>query len=678
MPRYDRYEKLRREISASVVRGQITARWNADGSKFEYSFGGKTYLYDVSAKKGEEGALPASGRTPGQTRRSPERGRQFDTVFDADRKLKATYRGGNVFLSQADGKDERPVTTEGDLTKRVKFGTASWVYGEELGVREAMWFSPDARYLAYYGFDETPVRDFYLAYDQSKIYTTLDQEAYPKAGTANPIVSLHVHDLTTRRSIRVDAASGEASLAEYVYGVRWSPKGDELLFHRTNRKQNRMQLCAASPRTGAIRVILEEAHLESWVDNSPEIHWLEDRRRFLWASERNGFKNYYLYDLSGKLLNAVTQNEFDADRIVGVDEKRGEVYYLARSGDTPYLAQLHRVGLNGKGDRRLTDPKLSHSVDLAPGFETFLDVEQRRHIAPRTVLRDRNGKQLAVVVESDLTKFDQLGLKKSETVKYLAADGKTECWGDLQFPSDFDPTKKYPLVVSVYGGPDSGGAPERFETPDPITEFGFILASFDGRGTNGRGKAFKAAVYGKLGVVEIDDQAAGVKSLKDRPYIDLARVGIHGTSYGGYATIMALLRHPDVFHVGGASSSVTDWRHYDTIYTERYMGLPTAEDNLKGYDEGSAMTHVANLKGRLHLYFGTADNNVHPNNTLQLIQALDRAGKTHEQSVGPDRGHTAMDFRRLWELMIDGLILQPLDPLKTAWKARPKHELGAG
>jgi dipeptidyl-peptidase-4 len=670
MPRYDRYEKLRREISGSVVRGQVTARWNADGTQFEYSFGGKTYLYDVSAKKAMEGALPPSRRTSGPVRRTPERGRQYDTVFSADGKQKATYRNGNIFLSQADGKDERPVTTQGDLAKRLKFGVATWVYGEELGVREAMWFSPDAKFLAYYGFDETPVRDYHLAYDQTKIYTTLDQEAYPKAGTPNPMVSLFVYDIATRETVRVDVAAGDASLAEYVYEVRWSPKGDELLFHRTNRKQNRMQFCAANPRTGQIRIILEESSPESWVENSPEIRWLSDGNRFLWASERNGFKNYYLYDLSGKLLNTVTRNAFDADRIVGIDEKRREVFYLARSGETPYLAQLHRVGLDGRGDRRLTDPKLSHTVDLAPGCATFLDVEQRRDIPPRTVLRDRDGRQLAVIVESDLTKFEALGLKKLETIKFLAADGKTECWGDLQFPSDFDPTKKYPLVVSVYGGPESGGAPERFETPDPITEFGFIVARFDGRGTNGRGKAFKSAVYGKLGVVEIDDQAAGVKSLASRPYIDLSRVGIHGTSYGGYATIMALLRHPDVFHVGGASSSVTDWRNYDTIYTERYMGLPSAEDNLKGYEEGSAMAYVANLKGRLHLYFGTADNNVHPSNTLQLIQALDRAGKTHEQSVGPDRGHTMMDFRRLWELMIDGLILQPRDALKTAWRAR--------
>ena len=204
---------------------------------------------------------------------------------------------------------------------------------------------------------------------------------------------------------------------------------------------------------------------------------------------------------------------------------------------------------------------------------------------------------------------------------------------------------------------------------------GFLVATFEGRGTNGRGKVFKEAVYAKLGVVEIDDQAAGVKALRERAYVDGANVGLYGTSYGGYASVMCLLRHPDVFRAAVASSSVTDWINYDTIYTERYMGLPDAGENKAGYDEGSAMQYAKNLKGKLMLFYGTADNNVHPANTYQLAQALQRAGKSFDMMAGPDQGHAGINQTRMWEYFIDNLILQPAKPgglekLHAAWLKR--------
>jgi dipeptidyl-peptidase-4 len=202
---------------------------------------------------------------------------------------------------------------------------------------------------------------------------------------------------------------------------------------------------------------------------------------------------------------------------------------------------------------------------------------------------------------------------------------------------------------------------------------GFLVANFEGRGTNGRGKVFRDALYQKLGIVEIDDQAAGVKYLRERPYVDGKRVGIQGTSYGGYSTVMCLLRYPDVFQVGCANSSVTDWHNYDSVYTERYEGLPDEGENKAGYDAGSAMTYAGNLAGRLMLYFGTADNNVHPSNTMQLVQALNQAGKRFDMMVGPDLGHTAISQNRMWEYFVQYLILDAdKDPLKVAWGRRKK------
>jgi dipeptidyl-peptidase-4 len=244
---------------------------------------------------------------------------------------------------------------------------------------------------------------------------------------------------------------------------------------------------------------------------------------------------------------------------------------------------------------------------------------------------------LARLADSDLAKFNDLGLKKVELFTFKSADGVTELHGMLHFPSGFDPSKKYPVIVSVYGGPETNGASENFTTPNPMTEYGFLVASFDLRS-------------------EIDDMAAGVKSLWNRPYVNKDKVGVYGTSYGGTASAAGILRYPDVFHAACANSGVMDFRNYDNIYAERHAGL--LEDHLADYDAGTLGNYAANLKGHLMIYYGTSDNNVHPANSLQLIAALQKAGKSHEVQVGPDRGHTALNSERMMEFFIEYLVMR--------------------
>jgi dipeptidyl-peptidase-4 len=404
-------------------------------------------------------------------------------------------------------------------------------------------------------------------------------------------------------------------------------------------------------------VVVREEWLPSWTENHPAMQYLEDGKRFLWTSERTGFKNLYLYDLSGKLLATLTKHPFEIGSVVRVDERTGHVYYLARSGDNHMKMQLHRVGLNGRGDVRLTDPALHHQITLAPGGRHFVDVAQTHDRAPVTHLIDTKGKVVAELASSDLAKYQELGLKPVELFTFTAADGKTALHALLHRPSSFDPSRKYPVLVSVYGGPATNGVSENFATPHPFTEFGFLVLTLDARSAAGRGKPFLDAIYQNLGVTEIDDMAAGVKALRERPYVDGSRVGIYGTSYGGYASALALLRYPDVFAAASAMSPVTHWKHYDTIYTERYMWLP--QENRAGYENGSAMKYATDLKGRLMLYYGTADNNVHPNNTMELIAALQQAGKSFEVQIGPDAGHTALNPLRMMEFFIENLVLRP-------------------
>jgi dipeptidyl-peptidase 4 len=355
-----------------------------------------------------------------------------------------------------------------------------------------------------------------------------------------------------------------------------------------------------------------------------------------------------------------TAPTYETDNIVLVDEGRGVLFYTARDGDNFMKAQLHRVGLDGRNDTRLTDPAFHHTINPSPDGKFFIDVAQTHDAPPVTRLLDSDGKVVTELAKSDTTKFDQLGLKRVEMFTYTAADGRTKLHGLIHFPSNFDPAKKYPALASVYGGPGSAATSERFTLPSTTTEYGFLVLTLDSRSASGMGKRTLDQVYLKLGQVEMDDMAEGVKALWNRPYFDRTRVGIHGSSYGGYSAARTVLRHPDVFAAGSAASPVTDWRNYDSIYTERYMWIP--EENKTGYDAGSAMTYAANLKGRLLIYYGTADNNVHPSNALQLIKALQQAGKSFEVQVGPDQGHSNVNAQRMMEFFIDNLVLRAPAP----------------
>lgn len=665
MPGHARYERASREMTNIFTSGSLSVVWTNDGSDFDYSRDGKRWRYDIASRQAT--VLPASTNTSGSRadrrrddQQRPQRGRQYTSARSPDRKFTALYRDRNVWLRPEKETNSIPVTTEGNAAARIKCGSASWVYGEELFQSTAMWWSSNSQKLAYYRFDESRIPDFYLQLNQTKIVSNADIEPYAKAGSNNPVVDIFIYDLKTKKTVQVDVRSGQPfnndAIGHYVYGVSWTTDG-ELLFHRTNRRQNIMELCAADAETGATRVIIREEWPASWTENSPTMRFLKDGKRFIWASERNGWQNFYLYDLSGKLIAPLTQHDsFEAASVVRILEDTGVLYYTARDGDNPMKLQLHRVGLDGKNDVRLTDPAFHHTVDVAPDGRHFIDVAQTHNIPPVTRLMNSNGTAIADLAQTDLTRFKQFGLKPVERLQFKAADGKTDLYGMLHFPSNFRPDVKHPLLVSVYGGPATTGARETFSIPDRLTEYGFLLATFDSRSASGRGKRFLDSIYLKLGQVEIDDQAAGVKSLHNRRYVDRKRVGIFGTSYGGTASALCLMRYPDLFQAASSSAAVTDFRQYDTIYTERYMWIP--QENKAGYDAASVMSYVTNLQGRLMIYYGTADDNVHPNNAMQLIQALQRAKKSFEVQVGPDQGHGSLGRDRMMEFFIENLVLK--------------------
>jgi len=713
MPGYDRFTKMQPLIANAYVSGGARGiQWAADGRSVGYSVAGDNHVFDLAGKSSRKGTLPANpggnrggrgvafagGGGGGENRGGLEqeqsempaapvagcppiqtqtaRGRQAYCIVSPDGRAKAFYRARNLWVAAIDGTSERQVTRDGSIASRIKYATGSWVYGEELGQTTSIWWSPDSKKVGYYRFDEGPVKDFYVQMQQTSIQDAMDVEAYPKAGADNPVVDVFVFDIASAAITHIDARDGKPFdnnvVGHYVYGIQWSPDSSELFLERANRRQQIVEFAACSPTSGACRVIVHEEWNTGWLNAgvdtriSPYLapRWLADGKRFIWESERNGWLNYYLYDTTGKLLNPITRNtDFEADSIVKIDEANNVMFYTARDGDNYMKLQLHRVGLDGSNDVRLTSPAFTHDVSAAaisPDNAYFVDVYQTYDTPPATQLVSaRDGTVVAQLAASDMTQYKKAGFRKTEQYSYLAADGKTRLYGQISFPSNFDRSKKYPTLVSVYGGPVLQNAipTEQFVPPNARAEYGFLTVLVSYRGVPGTGKRAADSMYLKLGVSDIDDMVAGIKALWNRPYFDRKRVGMYGTSYGGYTAATAMLRYPDVVTVASASSPVTDWRHYDSIYTERFMWMP--QENAKGYDDGSAVKLASNLRGRLLIYYGTADNNVHQNNSMQLIQALQRAGKSFEVQVGPDQPHTGVNGQRMMEFFIENLIMRP-------------------
>jgi dipeptidyl-peptidase-4 len=697
MPGYDQFSRMQEQrAEGTFTSGALTATWADDSQSFTFAADGMMHRFDVSSGtdtvigeapagrgrggrggRGRAGGGRGRGRGRGGQTTLPSgapnpcpaeqvaRGRQATCSPAPDGSMRAFHRDRNFWVANADGSDEVAVTTDGSLDDRTKYGIGSWVYGEELRQTSAIWWSPDSTKVAFYRFDESPVQDYFIQMDQTEIQTALDVEAYPKAGTDNPIADVFIYDVASRETTKVDVRNGQPftneAVGHYVYNVRWSPDGSELLMNRTNRRQQIMEFSGCDPRTGECRVVIHEEWLTGWTTNSPQQRYLDDDERFIWLSERNGWRNYYLYDLSGRLINPITSHTtFESGNILRVDEDANVMFYMARDGDNYLKQQLHRVSLDGTGDVRLTDPAFNHSVTLSPDGRYFTDVFQTHSEPPATQLVNaETGEVMVVLAESDMTRFDELGLRRVEQFTYTAADGETTLIGTIAFPSAFDPSQQYPTLVPVYGGPASGSnvPTENFTQPHQYTEYGFLVVNLSSRAAPGMGKRMLDTIYMKLGMTEMDDMAEGIKELWDRSYFDKTRVGVYGTSYGGYTSALSLLRHPDVWTAASASSAVTSWHHYDTIYTERYMWIP--QENEEGYEGGNAMNFADDLRGRLLIYYGTADNNVHPNNSMQLIRALQQAGKSFEVQVGPDAGHSGVNQQRMMEFFIENLVQRP-------------------
>lgn len=644
LPGYELHQRANRLRSNWSSVGRVSQiQWDLEKQAVLFSHDGKRWQLNLNDGTIAEAPKPTAEDQPnnparggrGRGGRAPvARATQRAVEPSPDGKWKAVYRNFNLYLeATAEGAEPIAVTTNGTEFKR--FGTGCWVYGEELNQNDAMWWSPDSRYLAYYEMDESELRNYYLTLSNSALYTELSTVRYPKAGDPNPVVGLWIYDLETKQSRRLKIP-GEPT--QYLYDIQYSPKGDYLLVHRTNRHQDDMDWLACSVTSDEVRVVVNEKQ-STWQNNSPFVAFLNDGERFIWETEKSGWKQFELRHLDGRLLNPLTPaTAYPCERVERIDEATGWVYYSAYSDSNPYNLQLHRAQLDGTQDRRLTTSPLCHSnFDIAPNHQWVTAVREQFDVPPTSVVYATETQQEWVMLDGTQRDRKELGAAVPELFSFPSSDGQVTLWGTLQKPTHFDPNKSYPLLIDVYGGPESRAFTNRYSPINPICELGYIVAKIGNRGTVGRGKAFESATYRELGKLDLDDQAAGVLFLGKRPEIDRTRVGIFGHSYGGYMSALAMLRYPDLFQVSVSGAPVTDWKNYDTIYTERYMRTP--QENKEGYEIGSCMKYAKQLRGHLMIVHGLVDDNVHPSNTWQLAQALHAANRRFDMMIYPEFAH---------------------------------------
>ncbi|MEZ5937886.1 MAG: DPP IV N-terminal domain-containing protein [Hyphomonadaceae bacterium] len=668
MPGYDSWAAVSPNPGDLIESGAIRPVWSEDSRDFTYTHAGREYYFDVTRRRAHViGRVTDTTPSPSMPDPAPgpifARGRGADAdVISPDGKKRAFSHDMNVWIAPVDKHGASvAVTTDGGPETRIRNGVGSYVYLEEFDVTSPVWWSPDSRKLAWMRYDETRVEDYFLQIDQTGTFSKIHTQAYPHPGRPNPVADLMVRDFDSGQTMRMDVREGETgdnAVGHYVWSARWSADGSELLTLRADRLQKTFDLAACSVTTGACRSVVREQRPQSWAQGDAPL-FLKDGKRFIWKSERTDFANLYLYDLSGRLITPLTQHNYDVEKVLEVDEGRGEVWYLARSGDNHMKLQLHRVKLDGTGDVRVTDPAFHHTVYLSPDHRYLVDVAQTHDAAPMSRLLNRNGKVLSTIAKSDVSAAEDKGLRPAEMFTFMSADGRTPLQGMIQFPANFDPAKKYPALLSVYGGPSTNGASEAYQKPDELAQYGFVVVKLDARTAKGKGRVTLDEAYQQLGVVEIDDFAAGLRALRERPWFDADRVGVFGTSYGGFVSALLILRYPDVVQAAVANSPVTDFRLYDSAYTERFLGLPARSP--EAYDNTSAIKRAGALHGDLMIYYGTADDNVHPKNALQLIAALQKAGKSFDVMVGPDRGHTSMDKKRMMEFFIERLVMERPD-----------------
>jgi len=565
----------------------------------------------------------------------------FDQVqeptFSPDGTKIAFAQKNNLYVYSITTKSTVQITTDGSKNSIIN-GITDWVYEEEFAFVKAFDWSANSQKIAYIKFDESQVPEFSMNIFQKELYPAVETFKYPKAGEKNASVSLHLYDTAQNLTKNVDLSNYSDF---YIARLKWTNDANVLSAQVLNRHQDNLDLLFIDGNSATTKIVLNEKD-KAYVDVTDNLTFLKDNS-FIWTSEKDGFNHIYLYDKNGKLKNQITKGNWEVTNYYGFDEKTKTVFYQSvESGSIN--RDVYRIGLDGKKKVKLSQAIGTTNATFSPNFEFFIN-SYSSAVQPITYTLNaaKDGKQVQSIVDNNALaeKLKNYNLPTKEFFELTTEKGnKLNAW--MIKPKDFDASKKYPVFMYQYSGPGSQQVNNDWNGTDDywfmmLTQQGYIVACVDGRGTGFKGADFKKCTQKELGKYEVEDQIDAAKVIGNYPYVDKTRIGIFGWSYGGFMSSNCLFKGADVFKMAIAVAPVTNWRFYDSVYTERYMQTP--QENASGYDENSPINHVSKLKGNFLLIHGTADDNVHLQNTMQMVEALVQANKQFDWAIYPDKNH---------------------------------------
>ena len=563
-------------------------------------------------------------------------GKSMYGTFSPDGSKLAYVRENNLFIWDTKSKVEKAITTDGVKNKIIN-GATDWVYEEEFSMDVAFGWSADGNNISYYQFNESDVKEFNLT-TYGELYPKEELYKYPKAGEKNSIVALYNYNFVSNKATEIFKTDADW---EYIPRVKWTKNADVLSFQRTNRHQNQLELILYSVSTGKSSVVLSEQN-KSFIEITDDLTFLKDGKRFIWTSTQSGYNHIYLYGIDGKMIKQITSGNFDVTQYFGFDEKSSTFYYQCAER-SPMERHIYSITLNGK-KKALTTIAGIHKAEFSSGLKYFADTYSSFDTPFTCTLNQNDGKLLRTLednksVRQTLTTF-RLG--KIDTLSFTTQDG-TRLYGWMITPPNFDANKKYPLLMHVYGGPGVQTVTNDWDGPNYLwhqllVQKGYIVVSFDNRGTPGRGLEFANCIYKDMGNLEVQDQLSAAQFMKGKSYVDGDRLGVWGWSFGGYMTTLLMTKGNGIFKSGIAVAPVTNWKFYDSIYTERYLQTP--KENAKGYDDNSPINFAKDLKGKLLLVHGSTDDNVHMQNSMDFVTALVKANKQFDLFIYPNKNHS--------------------------------------
>ncbi len=583
---------------------------------YRHSYKGTYYIYDIATK--ELTSLGENIQEP---------------TFSPDSKKVAYAKDNNLYVRDLEQNREVRVTNDGKVNAIIN-GTTDWVYEEEFAFVKAFDWSKDSKYVAFLRFDEKEVAQFSMNVTGNELYPSTNTFKYPKAGEKNAVVTLQLFNVAEKSVSRIEL--GEY---EYIPRIQWTKKPEVLSITTLNRHQNDLKLFFYNTNTKELKVTLNEKD-EAYVDIQDNLTFLDDNS-FIWTSEKDGYNHIYHYNEDGTLKNQITKGNWDVTNYYGLSKTNNKIYYQSVENGSINRG-VYSIGLDGTGKKLLTNKSGHSNASFSKNMKYFINTHSSATEVPTYTLYNGEGQKLKTLKDNiDLyVKMKGYKMSKKEFFTYNINGNDLNMW--MIKPADFDPNKKYPLLLFQYSGPGSQQVANRWNSNNDywhqmLAQKGIIVACVDGRGTGYKGRDFKKVTQKELGKYEVEDQIAVAKFFAGENYIDADKIGIWGWSYGGFMSTNCILKGNDVFSMAIAVAPVTSWRFYDTVYTERYMTAP--QENPTGYDENSPIFHADKLKGDYLLVHGSGDDNVHVQNTMRMVNALVEANKQFDLFVYPDRAH---------------------------------------